>query len=626
MADTSSIFYQLGQAVSQKITSTTPTGALTESNLGYVESGKNYPVESSNGKLYVNVPWTDTDTQRAITSSLTSTSTSTSLSASAGKSLKDSLNLVEDNSITGVSVSNDTFTFTKGDGSTFTRSIADANTTYSTATASVLGLVKIGYSENGKNYPVELSNGQMFVNVPWTDTDTDTIFNGGTVTSDITVQNTGPKLILKDTNGGDGTTQTGYISYRDNGNTERGWVGFGSGLNKHLGLVNSIGDIQLRPDSVDGKVDLGSRPIVIGAGIEIKESSDRADLLEIKGVTSNWAGIQIKNNTTEHLFSLMSDGSVFGLYDDQQNEWAWKYNENAGHQFYYNASVKLTTTLTGISVTGVASATSFANANAEIGTEGQGRFGGWTSATLNYDGPAMEVGVSSGDGWMLSYDRSTSTYTPYMNFACGSARMKFDRDNKQISTQGLLQFGPADQTYQTLSVSPGPAASGATSYISSFNSNNMGFRTNGTSLAMEITHSGQYVKTPKQPFFHGKTVSHTDAPGIIKFENVLQYTGNDYSLASGRYTAPVTGRYLVTFNTLAFYFSTSEPANVWLHKNGSTFAFLATYTDMVGDYAGFGGSVVVKMSVGDYIYPYFNRYGDVKLYTNYTNMSVAFIG
>lgn len=46
----------------------------------------------------------------------------------------------------------------------------DNNTTYGQATASELGLVKVGYIENGKNYPVELSNGQMFVNVPWTDT------------------------------------------------------------------------------------------------------------------------------------------------------------------------------------------------------------------------------------------------------------------------------------------------------------------------------------------------------------------------------------------------------------------------------------------------------------------------
>ena len=48
------------------------------------------------------------------------------------------------------------------------------DTTYNTATSSALGLVKIGYTENGKNYPVELSSGKMYVNVPWVDTNTDT--------------------------------------------------------------------------------------------------------------------------------------------------------------------------------------------------------------------------------------------------------------------------------------------------------------------------------------------------------------------------------------------------------------------------------------------------------------------
>jgi hypothetical protein len=37
-------------------------------------------------------------------------------------------------------------------------------------TSTVRGGYKIGYAENGKNYPVEVSSEQMYVNVPWTDT------------------------------------------------------------------------------------------------------------------------------------------------------------------------------------------------------------------------------------------------------------------------------------------------------------------------------------------------------------------------------------------------------------------------------------------------------------------------
>lgn len=50
------------------------------------------------------------------------------------------------------------------------------------ASASARGGVKIGYTANGKNYPVQLSNEQMYVNVPWTDTNT-TYSNMGAATA-----------------------------------------------------------------------------------------------------------------------------------------------------------------------------------------------------------------------------------------------------------------------------------------------------------------------------------------------------------------------------------------------------------------------------------------------------------
>lgn len=57
---------------------------------------------------------------------------------------------------------------------TFTANDAD-NVTFNVpaATSSAYGLIKLGYTESGKNYPLELdSNGKAFVNVPWDNTTT----------------------------------------------------------------------------------------------------------------------------------------------------------------------------------------------------------------------------------------------------------------------------------------------------------------------------------------------------------------------------------------------------------------------------------------------------------------------
>ena len=52
------------------------------------------------------------------------------------------------------------------------------------ASSATRGGVKIGYTESGKNYPVELSSEKMYVNVPWTDTSGDNKLPlaGGTLT------------------------------------------------------------------------------------------------------------------------------------------------------------------------------------------------------------------------------------------------------------------------------------------------------------------------------------------------------------------------------------------------------------------------------------------------------------
>ena len=90
--------------------------------------------------------------------------------------------VLPDDVIKDAEVDGNTLTLQKNDNTELTFT----NTTYSTATGSTLGLVKIGYTESGKNYPVELSSGKMYVNVPWTDTQraiTSTPTDGATTTS-----------------------------------------------------------------------------------------------------------------------------------------------------------------------------------------------------------------------------------------------------------------------------------------------------------------------------------------------------------------------------------------------------------------------------------------------------------
>lgn len=68
------------------------------------------------------------------------------------------------------------------------------DTTYSTATSDTLGLVKIGYTANNKNYPVQLSNDdKMYVHVPWTNTQRDITDSYNGTSSNISLSQKGGK-------------------------------------------------------------------------------------------------------------------------------------------------------------------------------------------------------------------------------------------------------------------------------------------------------------------------------------------------------------------------------------------------------------------------------------------------
>lgn len=125
---------------------------------GYTQNEKNYPVAlDENKKAYVNVPWSDTNTTYEVMGGATSTT-----NGKAGL-------------VPGAAAGQQT-RYLRADGQWMT----PPNQTYSKATADALGLVKIGYTANGKNYPVLLdADGKMYVAVPWNNT----TYNAATVDS-----------------------------------------------------------------------------------------------------------------------------------------------------------------------------------------------------------------------------------------------------------------------------------------------------------------------------------------------------------------------------------------------------------------------------------------------------------
>lgn len=148
------------------------SSALGGIKIGYSDDGRNYAVElDSSGKAYVNVPWTDTNTIYNV-----ATTSANGLMSSSDKSKLDGIQAGADAVSFSRSLSSGTKIGTiniNGVNTDIYAPTAGEPVEYGVATSTTLGLVRIGYPESGKNYPVELnSSNQMYVNVPWTDNNT----------------------------------------------------------------------------------------------------------------------------------------------------------------------------------------------------------------------------------------------------------------------------------------------------------------------------------------------------------------------------------------------------------------------------------------------------------------------
>jgi len=93
--------------------------------------------------------------------------------------------------------------------------------------------------------------------------------------------------------------------------------------------------------NLDSTIDVTE--VHLGSEVQLRESTDRADLLQITSVTSTWAGLQIRNSSNEGRWSFMTDGSTAGFYDDENGDWAVQMQENGGVTLYHNNVANFTT-------------------------------------------------------------------------------------------------------------------------------------------------------------------------------------------------------------------------------------------------------------------------------------------
>lgn len=280
------------------------TSALGGVMLGYTNSGRNYKLElDSNGKAFVNVPWTNTTYSNATTevSGLMSTSDKSKLDgiASSADAVSFSRTLSSGTKIGIITIN--------GTNTDIYAPTAGTSPTYGQATSSTLGLVKIGYPESGKNYPVELnSSGQMYVNVPWTDTNT----TYGLAT-------TGANGLLKQLSGNTSQYMRGDGTWATPPNTTYSLVGTNgsTGLIKNGSSVSNVSRYTACP--IVGGVPYYRNTTYAAATPSspgLMSASDKSDFDEIR---ADWAngGVFVHENSS--LYNLaIRDGSPSSKADE----------------------------------------------------------------------------------------------------------------------------------------------------------------------------------------------------------------------------------------------------------------------------------------------------------------------
>ena len=278
--------------------------------------------------------------------------------------------------------------YLRGDGSWAT----PPNTTYSTATEDSDGLVRIGYEESGKNYPVELdSSHRMFVNVPWTDTNT--TYGNATQSASGLMSSSDKKKLDGIASGANKTIVDSTLSSSSTNPVQNKVIKTALDGKANSSHTHSISQITNLQSSLDGKSNVGHTHTISG----------------LTDLNSGWDSL-LQNAPSAYVTSWPTISNV-------RDKQALKIQLNGGttegtNQFTYSGTTAKSVNITPSSI-GAASSSHSHNAATTTSAGFLNKLDGSTSHYLRGDGswatpPNTTYGVAttSSNGLMSSSDKA----------------------------------------------------------------------------------------------------------------------------------------------------------------------------------------------------------------------------
>lgn len=224
-------------------------------------------------------------------------------------------------------------------------------------------------------------------------------------------------------------------------------------------------------------------------------------------------------------------------------------------------------------------------------------------STLIADGTVTPADLSTGKPvWDTSGNVGIGTSSPSGRLdVLGSVASTSDWGNVNITSRNAINAANRIYTAVRLQDS-GSGDAGAIGYSYNGTGYNMMFATVPTvggaiTERMRIDSTGR-VTMPAQPAFRAFTGTTFTGNTTVIFGSTQFNTGGHYSTSTGRFTAPIAGRYFFTFYLLN---ANSSPGSFWggLRINGTSLAFAEM--DWSGLYKTITASTVVQLAAGDYV-------------------------